>query len=71
MNRTELKQRVALVSGRSDVLTVLAELLGRSVESVCMKMNGKTQFTAREINAIRTTYGLTDRECVGWLIEKN
>lgn len=69
MNRAKLKNKVVKVTGRTDMANVLAEILGISLASVSNKSTGRTPLTAGEINTIRTTFGLTDRETIEWLVE--
>lgn len=68
MNKTEIRKRASLYSGRADVLNVIAEIIGKSPESVCGKMAGKSQFTAVEINKLRKAFHLSDTETVRWFI---
>ena len=68
MNRAEIKKRASLYSGRTDVLNVIAEIIGKSPESVCSRLTGKSQFTASEINKLRKAFHLSDTETVRWFI---
>ena len=64
----EIKAK-AFALGIKNVTETLAEITGRTNASISARMNGKAQWTAAEIKAIREAWHLTAIEVLEMFIE--
>ena len=55
-------RRAALDRGVTNLIETMAEICGRANATICQRLNGKTQWQAEEIRAVRDAWGLSAEE---------